>query len=330
MQCPRLKHFVRINADGSFGCCGHMVNPPKFDSFAELESSSWLATNRLLFENNQWPKECARCKNSEDVGVKSIRQYFIEYDQRQNIENYLVVGGVLDNVCNSACQTCSDKNSTKIGYLSNKKTFFITNNTSKFWSIPQDRIVKLDISGGEPSASKNYKELLLNLPPALKEIRINTNCSNVISEIDWLVKKRIAITVTVSIDGVEKVHDYLRWPIKWQKFKKNLFSYQSIRGIKLNTWTTISALNINNFFEIEKFCKDNNIDNSYALLAGPDVLNIKYKNKFTLAAKEKFINHPLYTMIAIDKNNDNTLADFIKKQDSIRKIDINNFIDTCS
>ena len=33
MYCPRLRHFVRLNQDGSIGKCGHMVNAMGFKTF---------------------------------------------------------------------------------------------------------------------------------------------------------------------------------------------------------------------------------------------------------------------------------------------------------
>ena len=39
----------------------------------------------------------------------------------------------------------------------------------------RNRIVELDVNGGEPTASKNYKKLLSNLPSNIRIVRINTN-----------------------------------------------------------------------------------------------------------------------------------------------------------
>ena len=111
---------------------------------------------------DDWPKECIRCKQMEEITGESIRTKSIE---RHKIlhplkNDYLVVGGVLDNVCNSACQTCNAKLSTKIGSL--EKNYIKTNNFATFFKLPQNRILEVDVNGGEPTASKNYKKLLTN------------------------------------------------------------------------------------------------------------------------------------------------------------------------
>jgi sulfatase maturation enzyme AslB (radical SAM superfamily) len=310
MQCPRLDHFVRFNPNGTVSRCGHMVNPPQFNSLQEMESSQWLSNIR----NKLWADECVRCKETESLHEDSIRIHTIRFHQSQTVPDYLMVGGVLDNICNSGCLTCNENHSTKIGSLKSR-VFPIVNNTNKFWNLPLHRIVHLDINGGEPSASKNYRSVLKNLPKNIKSVRINTNCSIIIDEIEELIDKAVKVTVTVSLDGIGDVHDFVRWPIKWDKFYENLMYYKSLKGIELNTWTTVSSLNISNFEEIVNFVNQHEIDHSYALLHRPDVLNIRYQNIFTLPYKNRFPG-----LAAIDTNNQHELDKFIEQQSIIRGV----------
>ena len=278
MQCPRLDHFVRFNPNGTVGCCGHMTNSPEFRSYDELQSSAWLQEIKDKMSRNIWPIECRRCKTTEQKSNTSIRLDSIKRDRAFNSirKDYLIIGGVLDNVCNSACLTCNAELSTKIGSLSDKKYIKI-NNTDRFWTLPQERIVHLDINGGEPSHSKNYKHILANLPANVKSIRLNTNCSKVLEELSILVDRGIHITVTVSLDGIGAVHDFVRWPIKWDKFYKNLQRYMEM-PIKLNTWTTVSALNIDDLPNIIEFTKQHNLEHSYAYLTTPSELAVENKD----------------------------------------------------
>ena len=171
MYCPRLDHFVRFNPNGTVSRCGHMINPPQFTSLEEMDASAWLAEIKAAEE----PAECTRCIQTETVNGTSIRLNAIKFDKQQTRPDYLTVGGVLDNICNSACLTCNENLSTKIGSLKSK-TYPIVDNSSAFWKLPLHRVVHLDINGGEPSASKNYRHLLQNIPPGVNSIRINTNC----------------------------------------------------------------------------------------------------------------------------------------------------------
>ena len=269
MHCPRLDHFVRFNANGTVSRCGHMVDAPEFDTLSDMESSTWLAKTREKMSADKWPAECVRCQETEP---NSIRQYAIKADQNTQQKNYLQVGGVLDNVCNAACLTCDKTLSTRIGSL-NGAGFPVYNNLDRFWNLPQDRIVHLDINGGEPSYSKNYKKLLANLPPNLKTLRLNTNCSTVLNELVNIANSGIEVTVTVSCDGIGPVHDLVRWPIPWQDFYRNLMAYKTM-PVRLNLWTTVSILNVDDLSNIQAFAQEHRIDHSYAFLKNPVELSV--------------------------------------------------------
>jgi MoaA/NifB/PqqE/SkfB family radical SAM enzyme len=255
-----------------------MTQAPEFDSLAAMQHSVWLEKIKKQMEDNVWPKECVRCAMTEETSNTSIRLDMIERDKILSSiqKDYLIVGGVLDNVCNSACLTCDENYSTLIGGLKSK-TYLVVDNSSKFWDLPLDRVVHLDINGGEPSHSKNYKNILANLPPSIKSVRLNTNCSTVLEELIPLTERGIQITVTVSLDGIGPVHDLVRWPIKWDKFYKNLQRYM-VMPIRLNTWTTVSVLNVDDLPNILAFVKEHKLDHSYAYLTDPQELAVKNKN----------------------------------------------------
>lgn len=313
MHCPRLDHFVRFNPNGTVSRCGHMTNAPQFNSLTDMDSSQWLCDTKKKFEQDIWPNECTRCQQTESINNSSIRLNSIEFDSSQPQSDYLIVGGVLDNICNSACLTCSEQLSTKIGSLKSKN-YPIIDNTSSFWSLPQERIVHLDINGGEPSASKNYRQLLANLPKNVKSIRVNTNCGLIISELEDIVASGIAVTVTVSLDGIGPIHDQVRWPIKWDKFYSNLMKYKSMALTELNTWTTVSALNIGDFENILNFVKEHNLLHSYALLDAPLALNVRYTNSLTLPHQGV-----LPGKVAVDRNNQSEIDEYIIQQNKIRQ-----------
>jgi molybdenum cofactor biosynthesis enzyme MoaA len=250
-----------------------MVNAPQFDSLTDMESSTWLAQTREKMQSGQWPAECVRCQESEPA---SIRQYAMTLDQQTDRQDYLQVGGVLDNVCNAACLSCNETLSTRIGALKGSG-FPVYNNLERFWNLPQDRIVHLDINGGEPSYSKNYRQLLSNLPPNLKTLRLNTNCSTVLNELTDIVNRGIEVTVTVSCDGIGPVHELTRWPIPWTTYYNNLMTYKNM-PVRLNLWTTVSVLNIDNLPTIQAFAQEHNIDHSWAYLKHPYELSVDNKD----------------------------------------------------
>jgi MoaA/NifB/PqqE/SkfB family radical SAM enzyme len=246
-----------------------MINAPQFDTLEEMESSPWLQQMKDQMAHDHWPSECERCQETEP---NSIRMYALELDKQTSQRNYLQIGGVLDNVCNAACLTCNENLSTRIGSLKGR-AFPVIDNSKGFSSLPQERIVHLDINGGEPAYSKNYKSILKNLPPNLRTLRLNTNGSTVLTELADIADRGIEVTVTVSCDGIGPVHELMRWPITWQTFLNNIMIYRSM-PVKLNLWTTVSALNAEDLPNIQSFAQQHGIDHSYAYLKAPWELSV--------------------------------------------------------
>ena len=336
MHCPRLDHFVRLQPDGKFGKCGHMVNAKTFDDIESMQQSNWLKGIHSQMDKNVWPVECVRCKMTEETTKTSIRLDMIERDRilRAVQKDYLIVGGVLDNICNSACQSCNAELSTKIGSLESNNYRKI-NNYDRFFQLPQDRIVEVDVNGGEPTASPNYKKLLKNLPVSVKIIRINTNGSRVIPEVVALLESGVRVIITLSFDGTGLVHDYARWPIKWSDYKKNVFRYLELRSqyknLRLNFWTTVSCLNVGDLDNIVQYASDNNIDHAYGFCITPTELDVRHSNKLTVDAKEKLsmsentLLQSISTTCASLKNNSAELKQFIQSQDTLRKISFTDY-----
>ena len=337
MRCPRLNHFVRLQPNGKFGKCGHMINTKTFDDIQSMQESDWLKKIQYQMDKDTWPAECVRCQLTEQTSGTSIRLDMIERDRILGSikKDYLIVGGVLDNICNSACQSCNAALSTKIGSLE-RKNYEKINNYDLFFQLPQDRIVEVDVNGGEPTASSNYKKLLKNLPKSTEIIRINTNGSRMIPEVVDLLKQGIRVIMTLSFDGTEEVHDYARWPIKWEDYKENVSKYLKLReqykNLRLNFWTTVSCLNVGDLDNIIAYAHDNNIDHAYGLCLSPSPMDSRYKNKLTIDAKRKLVpsDNTLLksigeTCCSTDKNNSNELRSFVQAQDNLRKISFKDY-----
>lgn len=328
MDCPRLDHFVRFNPNGTVSRCGHMVGAPEFDSLEEMNSSHWLRQLRT----QTWPLECQRCKETESISGTSIRLNTLRFHAQQQAADYLIVGGILDNVCNSACQFCNPELSTKIGSLY-QRNYVKYNNADKFWQLPVDRIVHLDINGGEPSHSPAYKHLLENLPRNIRSVRLNTNGSRVMTELLPIVERGVHVTVTVSFDGTGAVHDYVRWPIQWKNFERNVQEYQSM-PVDLNLWTTLNALNIADLPNILSWANQNKVEHSWGLLHVPNELSTKYRNPFTLKARHLFEHGTdarlvrLLGHVASAEDNTTGIFDYIAKQDKLRNISYQDYFTT--
>jgi len=276
MRCPRLDHFVRFNPNGTVSTCGHMVGAAQFDTVKDMRGSRWLRKKKEQFEQGTWPAECVRCEEMERDNPSSIRIHALALDEAETDPDYIQVGGVLDNICNAACLTCSPACSTRIGRLYDC-SFVRIDNSNRYWDLPQEHIRHLDINGGEPSYSKNYRHLLQNLPPNLQTLRLNTNCATVLEELVDIAARGIEVTVTVSCDGIGTVHELTRWPITWDTFYANLMRYKSM-PVRVNLWTTVSILNLQDLPNIQRFAEQHGLEHGYAYLKEPRELDVNNKN----------------------------------------------------
>lgn len=332
MYCPRLDHFVRFNSNGTIGKCGHMMNAPDFENWESMQSSEWLQQVKQQMASDVWPFECQRCQQTEtESNSQSIRLHAIQRDQLliHLDRDYLILGGVLDNVCNSACQSCNSNLSTKIGSLESRNYPQI-NNIDLLDRVPLDRVVELDLNGGEPTASPQYRHLLENLPPNVKVVRINTNGSLIIPNIENILKTGIRVIVTLSLDGTGQTHDYVRWPITWKKYTKNVQTYIELRtkysNLKLDAWTTVHSLNVHDIDNIVYYCKKNDIPHDYAFLVEPTELDATYTNCYTQCAADSISHTGVKKQIAVKENNQLLIDEYISKQDQLRNISIKDYL----
>lgn len=323
MYCSRLDHFARFNADGTIGKCGHMNGAPGFDSWESMQSSTWLSRVRSDMEQGHWPHECYRCRDTEpNHSVRLASNQKHEFLKRY--QDYIILGGVLDNICNSACQSCNPDLSTKIGSLYGKK-FITIDNSNLFDRIPMDRVREVDINGGEPTASPNYQKLLENFPPSVQILRVNTNGRRLLPNLEPMLISGTHVIITLSLDGIGSVHDYVRWPVTWAQYQNTVEHYkklsQKYHNLKLQAWTTLHALNIADFDNIKSFANDNGLKHSWAYLENPRPLNLRYVNNMTLPLK-----HLDPDIIASLDSNQEDLDNFIRYQDNLRKISIRDYL----
>jgi sulfatase maturation enzyme AslB (radical SAM superfamily) len=311
-----------------------MIEAPRFKTYEEMESSDWATK---LKETEECPQECVRCQTTELASGSSIRIDAIRRDKLLKTfrDDYLIIGGVLDNVCNSACQFCYAGLSTTIGSL--EKNVIKLENVTAFESLPQDRIVELDINGGEPSYSKNYKKLLGNLPPNVKIVRINTNGTKVVDNLEELLKRKIKVIITLSFDGTERVHEYARFPVEWKKWDQVVREYKHLadqyNNLELGFWSTLNVFTIGDLENMLRYADELGIGFSYGVLEYPEQMSIRYENEFTKQARDKFeksnilLLKQLASLVASQYNNTNELVDFITKQDSVRGISYKDYFE---
>lgn len=285
------------------------------------EEENKLASRRQ-YEKAQWKfglldaLKCTDKDGSIDIDKLPVRYYDLRFG----------------NFCNLKCRMCgpSDSNAWFEDWLklTGKNTFNDTSgeitihevnnklcaadfdwpSSEMFWSQLEKNIPNLEhvyFAGGEPMLIERHYEFLqkcIDLGYADKIlIEYNTNGTTIPTRVVDLWKQFKEVRLGISVDGMEKVLEYQRHPVKWNKILKNL---KTIDGLpdNIKAWIafTVTAYNIEHMIDFMKWkLQESNfkkINNSaikpiitYHVAHNPPHLNIrvlpdKYKQQIT----EKF------------------------------------------
>jgi len=336
MFCSRLNNTVYIRVlSPQFSRCCTQVRAPWFNSLDELESSQWLADSKQMLADNKWPTECSNCKDMEEAGLDSVRKFGnSHHDALMSINpDYLSVGLEVDAKCNAACISCGPSRSSLFAKLESKRQLAGTG-VDGFNTLDKDRILEIDLYGGESAVSNDTQTLLNELITSehnVRKIRITTNASVTIPEIEGLLQRGIEIDISMSMDGFDKTFEYARWPIKWSKFKTVVDYYCSVRnkylGLKLYFWTTHSALSLVDYDNMIVYSNNVGVPLIGSPVKTPSILHISHNNIMTRYAKEKLLASEFeqarqLALLVATETDDSTveLEEFLNRADALRKI----------
>lgn len=342
MYCARLDHFAKVDQRGVRRCC-HMTDPPMFTNVVDLENSEWLVSVKEQFARDEWPDVCIKCEQLEKAGMRSMRESTREpYHNkfREIKDDYLIVNLSLNNTCNAACAVCGPRSSsTKSKMYGLPVSMF--DGRVELEKIQKDRILQLNMAGGEPSVDPITRAFVKNIPkdPSfvnLARMEVHSNGSREMSEIIPMLDTGVDIGVTLSMDGTESVFEYCRFPLSWSKFRKSIDYYQELSekysNLRFILWSTFSALSIVDLPNMIKFSESVNVPFLGAVVSHHDWLKLSNKNFLTVLAKEKILQSgvekaleyiPLLATDEID-----TSAEFIeaiKFMDSKRNSSFNDY-----
>ena len=235
------------------------------------------------------PKECGRCWTMEKAGQQSFRNFangeyvttfnrLLSGDTSVSLE-YLNFD--LGNKCNIACRMCHPYSSSLLakemahgkGELSNDEVASANGalrdaealawfEKPEFWEMIKPRLKEVRrvyLIGGEPFLIPEHLKLLdllieYGLP---KEITLsyNSNLSVFPERIFDRWRKFKTVKVQASIDGINKVYEYIRWPMKFDRIAANLnlLREERLENVLLSIHATIQNLNVSYLTELLDF-----------------------------------------------------------------------------
>jgi len=289
-----------ISAQGEYKpCC-------KFDirvanNLDDYLNSDTLADLKSAFLRGERPKACNRCWNDEDAGITSKREFDWEnvfHYQTPDLTKYKTISLPFGNTCNLTCRTCKSYASSK--WLSEEKKlkkhypeinlfphnqYYKDNNFIDKIKSLSDEIVLLEIPGGEPfitgiEQQLDFLDYLIDHNAKNMEIRYMTNATTLPDNRFWDKWRHFkTVDIQLSIDGTEKVYEYVRYPGNWNEVYPNIKFYQNKqkehKNLKLSISNTVSIFNIFYLDQFIDWCNKESLPKPYlGLVSRPDHFSI--------------------------------------------------------
>lgn len=226
---------------------------------------------------------CDHCWKKDDLEIWSPRKTHLNYwKDSVDYNNPKPVYFDLkpSNHCNLACVFCTASSSDKIikiteslakedrpirwdGALDAVKrreslgTFDPTVVEYIKENIKELKLIKF--TGGEPFLSKEVLDILTIISeknPSV-EIKITTNGTVITKEFYPVLDKMEKISIKFSIDAVEELYSYIRFPSKWNQFQIRIeHAMKSLPKVKFNVNCLITNMNLEQLPKITKWFKE--------------------------------------------------------------------------
>lgn len=286
-------------------------------SLNDVMNSDFMKQVRLDLLDGKMPKLCSRCiitENHQGVSRRHLENSKYAEEIPKLIEMTKPDGTIpleiksadyrLGNICNLQCRMCNprstvmwlkDWNNVKQGReviderLRKEYENYDWIDESYLLSEFEEKIQGLDtlhFAGGEPLIAPRMHEMLqLCIDKGVAQnimLTYNTNITKLPPKVLELWKHFKEVRLLCSIDGFEKVNEYIRMPVKWDVVDKNLRYLDShaeehkITEILLScTVQAYNVLNLNQLYQylrtFKNVVKAPNLINLY----GPDYLGTK-------------------------------------------------------
>ena len=322
--CKWPNNHITIHYNGNVKLC--CIRPYEFDtSFFDYNKRK----NIIESEPDDICKNCLRGNSGETQFTKS---YFTEDNDITSITI------ILPPICNLKCVMCGPEYSSswisdynKLNNVSYKHSTSFTDYILYVEQLITKQILtksvkKIKIVGGEPMMYETEKFLMLLdlfylINPDVKLI-IVTNGTVYKDEIINKLKQFPNAAINVSIDGIDKVNNYIRYPADWSVVRDNFIRFK--KYIKTDILHSVSILNFLEYENIKTFAEDTNSELYSNIVEYPKYLSIKVLSP---SIKTLNSNSELNNFIKEDHEymHGETL-DYIKKIDYIRNLNILDYI----
>ena len=299
-------------------CCAY-TGKIKLNSKKQYWNSDQLQNIQKNMLNNVRDKGCSICWKKEDRGYSSLRQHsnqiyshhVADAKHDKEIEQPFYLDLRLGNLCNLQCRMCISDWSSQIAgeILDNPEEDWIDTPTQKVIELDDDAWELLDqwlpyvkrvfMTGGEPTIIKRNLDYINKIVSSGRsrevELIFTTNATNINKKFIEIGQNFKSVSYNVSVDAVDDLARYIRYPSDWNTIDKNLRNIGP--GVSLNT--TIQWLNMTRLNEIFDYIENCGIEFGgiwFQLVTDPSYLDPIYAPRFMkekcISDIKNFLNRP--------------------------------------
>ena len=271
-ECKIFEHGVCIGPTGAVRpCCAFLTDGVPSMRFED----DWKARHLTWAEQSKtsWLDNCLECKQSEDAGEHSLREYYnaeLEYAEGTKYWDLKI-----NNTCNLACRMCDPTSSSQWKQISTTTEglhrHYHRPITDKWHREAKDFLhLMVDAShvkftGGEPFLIPQVKQIIeglieMDVAPAVN-LQLITNGTHDICKWNKYFQHFKRVNINISIDAIGKRFEYIRPYSSWETVSNNTIKWNKEKGDNSFIW--ISALpmilNKDHLHEVEEWCMENNL-----------------------------------------------------------------------
>jgi sulfatase maturation enzyme AslB (radical SAM superfamily) len=274
--CPAITNGVAIYDDGKIRPCCQV----KWEYSKPISEIN----NPNRFSDIDPLKHCSNCVRHEKMGVRSMKQHFVDLEN-ENPSNTTAVK-FLDlrhsNLCNAKCRNCGPHHSSK--WEQEQTGIMLVRETDVMQYLDlllTGELKHIYFAGGEPMLLAEHYYVLkqcveLGISKNIK-LLYNTNMStltykgNSFNDL-WPHFKEVA--VFGSADGIGPLYNAMRSDLDWDTYVKHA-DYMVENGIKFYFHLTVSNLNIWYLDDILKFVNEKKWRLMIDMVYGPEELTLE-------------------------------------------------------
>lgn len=330
IDCKLAEFGLGVDNQGNLRPCCQYIKSQKKYNYKEIRDFEVNFRQKVLLndlDQGIQHSSCQLCWRAEENGKQSLRKIsnelykdiIISNRNANKVANPIIIDFdiSLGNLCNLKCIMCGPYASTQ-WYNEIKKhelefkfhSFDSLGNMliENWWEEPQlvefiqinsQEAKKINFSGGEPFMFPRLGEVLESISNNKSLdlcLQFNTNGTVINDKILELLSRFPEVRIIVSLEGIDRHNDYIRFPSNWNSIDKNIKKFQKYKNLEVTIHHTFQPSSVYSLPPLAKYCEDNNLNLS---------INFLYHVFFNLNAINKNEKRSLIKW-AQDQNNDLT------------------------